>query len=109
MNFLKFLRGSAMGTLAKFVISAGMLNKMVTLPLKSMANEVKAGAIWKGPGADTFVAVLMDEHVPASNVITGHVQSMHAHFIRSVQLIDDADARSKSQTDAFGEICAKVF
>ncbi len=109
MNFLKFLRGSAMSTLAKFVIGTGLLNTLITLPLKGMANEVKAGAIWKGPGADTFVAVLMDEHVPASNVITGQIQSMHDHFIRSVQLIDDADARSKSQTDAFGEVCAKVF
>jgi hypothetical protein len=109
MYFLKFLRGPAMDTLAKFVIGAGLLDKLVTLPLKGMADEVRAGAIWKGPGADTFVAVLMDEHVPASNVITGQIQSMYAHFNKSVQLIDDADGRSKSQTDAFGEICAKVF
>lgn len=109
MNFLKFLRGPAMGTISKFVAGIGLLNKLVTIPLKSMADEVKAGQIWKGPGADAFVSVLMGEHVSASNVITGQVQSMHEHFKRSIQLIDDADARSKSQTDAFGDICAKVF
>jgi hypothetical protein len=109
MNFLKFLRGKAMGTLAKLVLGTGKLNELVTLPLKGMADEVKTGAIWQGPGADTFVAVLMGEHVPASNVITGQIKSMHDHFQRSVQLIDDADARSKSQADAFGELCTKVF
>lgn len=109
MNFLKFLRGPAMGELEKLVKGAGMLNELVTLPLKKMHDEVKAGDIWAGPGADAFCAVLMNEHVSASNIITGHVQSMHSHFVRSIELIDDADARSKSQIDAWGEMGAKVF
>lgn len=109
MQLLKLLRGPALGAIAKFVMSATQIDKLITLPLKGIIAEVQAGKTWKGPSADKFVAVLKDEHLASSQIITGQLETMHGNFMRSIELIDQADTRSQAKVNSLGELFGNVF
>jgi hypothetical protein len=109
MQLLKFLRGPALGEIAKFVMSAAQIDKLVTLPLKGIIAEIEAGKTWKGPSADKFVAVLKDEHLKSSQIITGQLETMHGSFMRSIELIDQADTRSQQKANSLGELFCNIF
>ena len=109
MQLLKLLRGPALGAIGKFVMSAGLITKLVTLPLKGVIAEIQAGKTWKGPSADKFVAVLNDEHLASSRIITGQLETMHGNFMRSIELIDQADTRSQKKVNSLGELFGSIF
>ena len=109
MQLLKLLRGPALDQIAKFAMSAGQIDKLVTAPLKGIIAEIEAGKTWKGPSADKFVAVLKGEHVQPSQIITGQLETMHGNFMRSIELIDEADTRSQQKANSLGERFDEVF
>ncbi|MCB0209716.1 MAG: hypothetical protein KDJ52_10315 [Anaerolineae bacterium] len=109
MQIIKLLRGSALGAIAKFAMSAGQINKLVTLPLKGIISEIEAGKTWKGPSADKFIAVLKDEHLKSSQIITGQIETMHGNFMRSIELIDQADTRGQQKANSLGELFSNIF
>jgi hypothetical protein len=109
MDLLQLLRGPALEAMGKFVMSATQIDSMITLPLKNIIEEVKAGKTWKGPSADAFVAVLQNEHVASSQIITGQLETMHSNYMRSIELIDQADTRSQSKVNVLDEQFSNVF
>ena len=109
MQFIKLMRGVALGAISKFAKSAGLVNKLVTIPLKGIITEIEAGKTWKGPSADKFVAVLKDEHLKSSQIITGQLETMHGNFLRSIELIDQADMRGQQKANSLGELFSNIF
>lgn len=105
----KLLRGPAMDMIGKFAQSSGLVNSAVTLPMKGVIEEVRSGQIWVGPGADKFLAVLTDERVPASEIISSQLTQMHTNFVRSIELIDETDNQCKSSFVSLGDTFSKVF
>ncbi len=101
MKLLKLMRGPAMDAISKFVACSGMIDQLVTLPLKGVISEVKAGRTWKGPSADKFLEVLTGEHVPASQVMSGHLMQMKGNFERSIHVIDQADIQITRRVRTF--------
>jgi hypothetical protein len=109
VDLIKLLRGPALDAISEFVMSAAQIDKMVTAPLKGIIEEIKAGKTWKGPSADAFVAVLQNEHVAASQIITEQLETMHKNYTRNIELIDQADTRSQGQVNALDEQFGNVF
>lgn len=109
MDLIQLLRGPALDAIAKFVMSAANIESLITLPLKGIIEEIKAGKTWKGPSADAFAAVLQNEHVASSQVITGQLQTMNDNYLRNIELIDQADTRSQGKVNSLDEQFSNVF
>ena len=84
-----------------------MIQDLITTPLKGLVNQVTQG-MWKGNGANKFVAEMTDEVIPMlTNIMTGtqnyanSIKKSQEHMLQGFQ---QASSIANSLFDTFNSI-----
>lgn len=88
------------------------LNKLeqeVKSPIKSIANLVQGGTIWKGKSSEVFVRVVNGMVMKGLDASTQHITTTQRNVQRAVEIMDRADAEVNSQVNSLADTFAQVY
>lgn len=85
-----------------------MVQEAITAPLRAMVQQV-LGGVWKGDGANRFVAEMTSEVLPMLVNITNVNMSFGGLIRRAMDILDRADRQATQQAQQLYDVFNGIF
>jgi hypothetical protein len=106
-GLFSFVEDMVSGVISQILQQVNIVQDAVTAPLRALVNQVMAG-IWKGEGANRFVAEMTSEVIPMlvniMSVNTSFAGAIKKSQDRMNQAFHQATAQAQTLYDVFGSI-----
>lgn len=105
---LKIARSIVNGVMSTIMSLVNHIQDGITSPLRGMVRLVTSG-IWKGDGADRFVAEMTSQVIP-DLVNIGNINMGFGNAIKkALDMMDIADRQATSKANGLTDIFSKIF
>ncbi len=105
---LSFARGVVDSVMNKITQQINEVMTKVTSPIRSFVSQV-TGGIWRGKGADAFVAEINGVVLPGlTSMLTGF-GNVNKSITRAGDILERADQAAASIASGLGDLFSKVF
>jgi hypothetical protein len=102
-----FIQDAIGGIISSILSQFNFIQDLITTPLKVMVNQVVQG-VWKGNGANKFVAEMTDQVIPMiASILTGtqnYANSIKKSQDHMLQGFQQASSIANSLNDVFNSI-----
>ena len=102
-----FIQDAIDGIIGSIMNQFSFIQDLITTPLRALVNQVMQG-VWKGNGADKFVAEMTNEVIPMiAGILTGtqnYAQSLKKSQEHMLQGFQQASSIANSLFDTFNSI-----
>jgi uncharacterized protein YukE len=88
-------------------VLARMEEEIISI-LQSYIRDV-VGGVWEGKGADAFVDAINTEALPMAGQVVGHVTQFDTSLTQSVEIMDEADARTRSMVSNLEDTFTSIY
>ncbi len=78
-------------------------------PFLEMVDEVEAGGIWTGAGADLFVQECREKYIPAAEDVADKIASQLEGLSDAREIINEADKAATKIAEGFAELAGMIF
>jgi hypothetical protein len=107
-GLFKWVKNLVNNIISQVMQQGNIIQDAVTSPLRAIVNQVMAG-IWKGNGAERFVAEMNSEVIPMLVNIMG-VNTSFANSIKRMQdRMEQAERQASSQAQTLFDVFGKIF
>lgn len=80
------------------------LTDQIGAPVRSIADEVLGGAVWKGKGADAFVKEVNEGFLKSLSSMTGNAETLGKYVNQSKEIINQADSEAAGIANSLNDI-----
>jgi len=102
-----FIEDAIGGIISEILSQFNFIQDLITTPLRALVNQVVQG-VWKGNGADKFVAEMTDQVIPMiASILTGtqnYANSIKKSQDHMLQGFQQASSIANSLNDVFSNI-----
>lgn len=100
--------GSAVNRVVNiFSTNANLIEDEINAPLREIIAQVEGG-IWKGAGADAFVASLR-EHLPRSTSIANSLNAWATSLNNAANSLEEADSRAAGEFRGLDTVFSEIY
>jgi hypothetical protein len=103
-----FLSGQFLGSISQITKQADVITSGVTSPLKGILGNV-SGGVWKGDGADKFVAEMTNEVLPMLAKIFISHSNFASGLKKSHDRMQDAFKQSATIAHSLTDVFSSIF
>jgi uncharacterized protein YukE len=107
-KLLSFARSVVDGVLGQITSQLNFVNDSALAPINSMVDAV-TGGVWRGKGADAFVAEMKGSVIPEIGSITGSIGSIGGAIRKGEEIIEQADNAVAGIINGLGDIFGNIF
>jgi hypothetical protein len=107
-RIFKFVRGLVSNIMNQVTQQVNMIQDAVTSPLRGMVNQVMGG-MWRGDGANRFVAEMTSEVIPMLVNIMGINTNFVGAIKRTVDRMEQAERQASSRAQQLFDVFNKIF
>ena len=107
-GIFKFVRNLVNGIMSQVMAQVNMIQDAVTSPLRGMVNQVMGG-MWKGEGANRFVAEMTSEVIPMLVNIMGFNTNFVGALKRAADRMEQAERQANSRAQQLFDVFNKIF
>jgi phage-related protein len=107
-RIFKFVRGLVNNIMSQVTQQVNMIQDAVTSPLRGLVNQVMGG-MWRGDGANRFVAEMTGEVIPMLVNIMGINTNFVGAIKRTVDRMEQAERQASSRAQQLFDVFNKIF
>jgi hypothetical protein len=107
-RIFKFVRNIVSNIMNQVTQQVNMIQDAVTSPLRASVNQVMGG-MWKGEGANRFVAEMTSEVIPMLVNIMGFNTNFVGALKRTVDRMEQAERQASSRAQQLFDVFNKIF
>ena len=107
-RIFKFVRGLVNNIMNQVTQQVNMIQDAVTSPLRGLVNQVMGG-MWRGDGANRFVAEMTGEVIPMLVNIMGINTNFVGAIKRTVDRMEQAERQASSRAQQLFDVFNKIF
>jgi hypothetical protein len=107
-RIFKFVRGLVSNIMNQVTQQVNMIQDAITSPLRGMVNQVMGG-MWRGDGANRFVAEMTGEVIPMLVNIMGINTNFVGAIKRTVDRMEQAERQASSRAQQLFDVFNKIF
>jgi hypothetical protein len=107
-GIFKFVRNLVNGIMSQVMAQVNMIQDAVTSPLRGLVNQVMGG-MWKGEGANRFVAEMTSEVIPMLVNIMGFNTNFVSALKRAADRMEQAERQANSRAQQLFDVFNKIF
>jgi hypothetical protein len=107
-GIFKYVRNLVNGIMSQVTAQVNMIQDAVTSPLRGLVNQVMGG-MWKGEGANRFVAEMTSEVIPMLVNIMGFNTNFVSALKRAADRMDQAERQANSRAQQLFDVFNKIF
>lgn len=107
-SIFKFARNLVSGLMNQIVSQVNVIQDAVTSPLRTLVNQVMGG-MWRGDGANRFVAEMTQDVIPMLVNIMGFNTSFVGALKRTVDRMEQAERQANSRAQQLFDVFNKIF
>jgi hypothetical protein len=107
-RIFKFVRNIVSNIMNQVTQQVNMIQDAVTSPLRASVNQVMGG-MWKGEGANRFVAEMTSEVIPMLVNIMGFNTNFVSALKRTVDRMEQAERQASSRAQQLFDVFNKIF
>jgi len=107
-RIFKFVRNIMNNIMNQVMQQVNMIQDAVTSPLRSFVNQVMGG-MWRGEGANRFVAEMTQEVIPMLVNIMGFNTNFVSALKRSMDRMEQAERQANSRAQQLFDVFNKIF
>lgn len=107
-SIFKFARNLVSGLMNQIVSQVNVIQDAVTSPLRTIVNQVMGG-MWRGDGANRFVAEMTQDVIPMLVNIMGFNTSFVGALKRTVDRMEQAERQANSRAQQLFDVFNKIF
>lgn len=96
MSQLRVALSVVMDVISSIFRQDQIVNSNALEPAKKAADLVKGGSIWRGNGANAFVADVESKLVPNLQLNSLHITTAASNLTRATEIMKQADTQAKS-------------
>lgn len=108
MFILRFIRNVVDGVMNTINQQFRMIGDAITSPLRGMISQV-LGGVWKGDGANRFVAEMTNEVIPMLVNIANVGFSYNNLLRKAMDAMNNADRKATSEAQKLFDIFGGIF
>lgn len=107
-KLLRFARQVVANVTAQLNQQFNVVEQMALDPVRAIIGQV-TGGVWKGDGANKFVAELNRMMIPGVGRVGSQIRTLNNNLARAVTVMDQADAQVSSMAKGLGDIFGAIF
>jgi hypothetical protein len=107
-RIFKFMRNLVNNIMNQVLQQVNMIQDAVTSPLRAFVNQVMGG-MWRGEGANRFVAEMTSEVIPMLVNIMGFNTNFVNAIKRTVDRMEQAERMASSRAQQLFDVFNKIY
>jgi hypothetical protein len=107
-RIFKFVRNIMNNIMNQVMQQVNMIQDAVTSPLRTFVNQVMGG-MWRGEGANRFVAEMTQDVIPMLVNIMGFNTSFVSALKRAADRMEQAERQANSRAQQLFDVFNKIF